>query len=279
LARAIAVAVAIGALVTALVVWRDADRPDATFMIAGAPTAPLGVVEITTAPRRSFALPRLDDDGRGRLLLQVGTYSQPPVATIRLEVLDARGHRQAACRFPPSAYYDNALLRCDLPDVARARRVVISHAPRSKLAVFATRGVVGYLAYTSSGSAVSRVRSVVDRVGLLMPAGMGPVVLIAGLFLSTAAWVLALLLAPGVVRGRPDPLLEQREPLGEPARLLAEAGDDEGEVQHHGEEEPESDDEEGVGRGGDPERAGDPREQGGPGGEDEQGQPGRQPED
>jgi hypothetical protein len=279
LARAIALAVAIGALVTGLILWRDADRPDATFMIAAAPTAPLAVVEITSTPRRSFALPRLRDDGRGRLMLQVGTYSQAPVATIRLEVLDSRGRRQATCRFPPSAYYDNALLRCDLPDVAHARRVVISHAPRSQLAVFATRGVVGYLAYTSSGSAVSRVRSVVDRVGLLMPAGMGPLVLIAGLVLSTAAWVLALLLVPGVVRRRPDTLLEQREPLGEPARLLAEARDDEREVQHHGEEEAESDDEEGVGRRGDPERAGDAREEGGPGGEDEQGQPGREPED
>jgi hypothetical protein len=276
--RELALALVFGLLVTLLVVWRDADRADATYVIGAVPAQPLSAFELTGMPRRSFALPRLTHDGRGRVLLQIATYLQPPSATVRLDVVDARGRPQARCTFPPSSYHDNTLLRCDVPSVVRARRVVVSHAGPAKLAVLANDGVAGYLAYTSSGDLFSRMRSVVDRVGIELPAGLGPTVLLGGLWLSTAAAALGVLIALRVARERPDALLEQGEPLGEPAGVLAEPRDDEREVQHDGQEEAEGDDEEGVGGRGDPERARDALEQGGPGREDEHRQPGDEPE-
>jgi hypothetical protein len=270
--RDVALALLFGLLVTLLVVWRDADRADATYVIGAAPAQPLATIEITGMPRRSFALPRLSANGRGRLLLHIAT------ATVRLEVLDAGGRSQAQCTFPPASYRDNSLLPCDVPSLDRARRVVVSHAGPAKLAVFASDGVTGYLAFTSSGDVVSRMHSVVDRIGISLPAGMGPAVLIAGLWLSTAAAALAVLIALGVAHDRPDALLEQGEPLGQPAGVVAEPRDDEREVQHDGQEEPEGDDEEGIGGRSDSERTGDALEQGGPGSEDEHGQAGRQPE-
>ena len=69
------------------------------------------------------------------------------------------------------------------------------------------------------------MRSVLDRVGISLPPGVGPGVLIAGIWLSTASLALALLLAIGIARERPDALLEQGEPLGEPAGVLAEPRD------------------------------------------------------
>ena len=80
-------------------------------------------------------------------------------------------------------------------------------------------------------------------------------------------------LAFGLAWHWPDPLLEQSEPLRQPAGLLAEPRDDEREVQHDREEEAERDNEEGVGRRDDPEGAGDAREQSWPGGKDQNGQP------
>ena len=94
-------ALAIGLVVTLLVVWRDADRSDATYIIGATPEQPLETIELTNVPRRSFALPRLTEDGRGRLLLQIATYLQKPTATVHLQVLDARGRSQARCTFPP----------------------------------------------------------------------------------------------------------------------------------------------------------------------------------
>jgi hypothetical protein len=279
LARRIALALAAGLLVTLFVVWRDADRSDATYVIAAVPKPALVTIELTGIPRRTFLLPRLDNDERGRLLLQIATYLQQPTATVRLAVTDARGRSQARCVFPPSAYHDNSVLTCDVPSLARARRLVVAHAGPAKLAVYGNRfGYTGSLAYTSSGDVISRMRAVVDRVGVSMHPSLGPAVLIGGLWLSSAAVLLALILAFGVARERPDPLLEHREPLGEPAGVLAEPRDDEREVQHDGEEEAERDDEESVGRSDDPEPIGDASEESRPRGEDEDGQPGRQPE-
>jgi hypothetical protein len=274
LARRIALALAVGLALTLFVIWRDADRADATYVIGATPATPLTAVDLKGVPRRTFALPRLVHDGRGRLLLQIATYVQKPSATVRLTVLDASGAAQARCTFRPSTYRDNALLPCDVPHVAHARRVVVAHAGTARIGVFAgTDGAIGYLAYTSPGDLVSRMRSVVNRIGVSLPPGVGPFVFIAGLWLSTAAVVLALLIVIGVARERPDPLLEEGEPLSEPAGVLAEPADDEREVQHDREEEAESDDEERVGRRDDAEGARDAGEQGGPGGEHDEGQP------
>jgi hypothetical protein len=276
--RDVALALLVGLVVTLVVIWRDADRADATYVIGAAPRDPLGDVEISGVPRRSFALPRLSPGGRGRVLLQIATYFEPPSATLRLQVLDADGRVLSRCAIPPARYRDNGLVPCDVPDVSRARRVVISHTGPARLGVYAHAGVAGYLAYTSGGDLVSRVRSVLDRVGISLPAGVGPAVLIAGLWLSTAASALAVLLAIGLARSGPDALLEHGEPLGETIALLAEPRDHEREVQHDREEEAEGDDEQGIGRGDDAEHVGDPGEQRGPGREDEHGQSGREPE-
>ena len=148
-----------------------------------------------------------------------------PTATVRLDILDSNGRSQARCTFPPSSYHDNTLLPCDVPNVVRARRVLVSHAGPAKLAVFANHGVVGYVAYTRSGGLISRMHSVLDRVGISLPAGWGPAMLVVGLWLSVAATALAVLLALGLTREGPDTLLQHGEALGEPAGLLAEPRD------------------------------------------------------
>src|SRR4051812_5644356 len=79
--RDVVLALLVGLVVTVLVIWRDADRADATYVIGAAPRDPLGDVEISGVPRRSFALPRLSPGGRGRMLLQIATYFEPPTAT------------------------------------------------------------------------------------------------------------------------------------------------------------------------------------------------------
>ena len=172
--RDVALALALGLIVTLIVIWRDADRADATYVIGAVPEQPLGPIELTGVPRRSFALPRLTADGPGRVLLQIATYLQQPTATVRLQVLDARGRSLARCAFPPTSYRDNDLLPCDVPDIARARRIVVSHSGPAKLAVIAHGQVAGYLAYTSSGGVLSRMRSVIGPRRHLAPARRRP---------------------------------------------------------------------------------------------------------
>jgi hypothetical protein len=276
--RELAVAVLAGLLVTAFVVARDSRRSDATYTIGAAPLAPETALEITGKPRQTFTLPRLPVATRGEVQVHIATYLQKPSAVVHFQVVDAQGRSQARCTYPPTAYSDNAQLRCAVPDLALARRLVITHTGPAKLAVIGHERTVGYLVFRNSSGVIGRMRTVVDRVGISLPAGVGPTVLIGGLWLSVSAAVLALLLAIGIAREGADPLLEQGEPLGEPARVLAEPRDDEREVQHDGEEEAEGDDEEGVRRRGDADAGGDALEQGGPGGEDQQGQPGGQPE-
>lgn len=259
-----------GLLITAFVIWRDAARSDATYVIGAIPPPGLTAVDVTRSPRRSFSLPRLTAAGPGRLLLQIATYTQKPTTTVLLDVLDRRGRRLAHCTFAPSAYHDNMLLPCNMRTVTRARRVIISHAPgRAPLGVFANNGVVGYLAYTSSDGTIARMRFVLDRVGVSLPAGVGPVALVAGLWLSTAAVVLALLIAIGLARERPDTFLEEGESLRQSAGLFAQPRDDEGEVQQDSEKKPQGNDEERVRGGDDSQRTGDAGEEGRPRGEHE----------
>jgi hypothetical protein len=276
--RELAVAVAVGLLVTVFVIWRDSRRADIAYTIGAAPLAPEGAIEITGMPRHSFALPRLPVGNAGQVQVHIATYLRRATATVRLDILDAQGRSQARCVYPPTAYHDNSRLSCDVPSLARARRLVVSHAGPAKLAVIGHENTVGQLVFLNPTDVFGRMRTAIDRVGISLPPGVGPTVLIAGLWLSTSAAVLALLLAIGIAREGADPLLEQGEPLGEPAGVLAEPGDDEREVQHDGEEEAERDDEEGVRRRGDPDEAGDPGEQRGPGGEDDERQSRGQPE-
>jgi hypothetical protein len=282
--RDLAAAVAVGLLLTVLVIWRDSRRHDITFTIGAVPPLFETPVEITGVPRRTFALPRLRNESSGEVAVHIATYLQKPEATVRLEILDAGGRPQARCTFPPSTYRDNAQITCDVPSLAKARRLVVTHTGPAKLAVFGNEAtakeaaMVGYLAFRNPRDLVGRMRTAVDRVGISLPAGVGPTALVAGLWASLSAVVLALLLAIRIAREGADPLLEQGEPLGQPARVLAEPRDDEREVQHHSEEEPERDHEEGVGRRGNADGARDAGEQRRPGGEDEQGEPRREPE-
>ena len=263
---------------TLFIVWRDSRRADITYTIGAAPLDPTAAIEITGTPRRTFELPRLPVSTSGEVQVHIATYLQKPTATVRLEIEDASGRAQARCIYPPTAYQDNSQLVCDVPSLARARRLVVTHRGAAKLAVIGHENVAGDLVFRNPTGVFGRMRTAIDRVGVSLPPGLGPTVLIAGLWASTSAAVLAVLLAIGIAREGADPLLEHREPLGEPARVLAEPGDDEREVQHDGEEESEGDDEEGVRGRGDADGARDAREQGRPGGEDDQGQPGRQPE-
>jgi hypothetical protein len=264
--------------VTLFIVWRDSHRAGITYTLGAAPLDPMGAIEITGMPRRTFELPRLRVSTHGEVQVHIATYLQKPTATVHLEIEDASGRAQARCTYPPTAYKDNSQLVCAVPSFARARRLVVTHQGTAKLAVIGHENVAGDLVFRNPTGVFGRMRTAIDRVGISLPPGLGPTVLIAGLWASTSAAVLAVLLAIGITREGTDPLLEQREPLGQPARVLAEPGDDEREVQHDGQEEAESDDEEGVRGRGDADGARDAGEQGRPGGEDEQGQPGRQPE-
>jgi hypothetical protein len=241
--RELLIAILAGLLVTAFVVVRDARRDDATFTVGAAPRTPMTAIEITGSARRSFALPRLPAQSRGFVQIHIATYLQRPSATVTFAILNARRHVEARCVFPPTAYVDNSQLECDVPSLARARTLVVTHKGPAKLAVFGNQGVVGTLVFRNSHSLFGRMRTVTDRVGIALPAGVGPAVLIGGLWLSVAAAVLAVLLAFGIAREGADPLLEQGEPLRKPAGVLAEPRDHEREVQHDGEEESQRDDE------------------------------------
>ena len=133
-------------------------------------------------PRRSFALPRLTDDGRGRVLLQIATY------------LSARPRRcdstsstprplSGSLHVPALELPDNTLLPCDVPSVVRARRVLVSHTGRRSSPSSPTTGR-GVRRLYPLGGLISRVHSVLDRVGISLPAGWGPVMLVVGLWLS-----------------------------------------------------------------------------------------------
>lgn len=230
--RELAIALAVGLVVTFFVIWRDARREDITFTIGATPAETLQTaIELTGVPRRSFALPRLPRAERGEVILHIATYFQRPTATVRLEVVDGRGRAQSACAFPPETYYDNARIRCAVPSLADARRIVVTHAGPAKLAIFGNEArpgkpaVVGVLAFRNARDLIGRMRTAVDRVGVSLPPGVGPVVLIAGLWTSISAVVLALLLAVGIARERTEPLPVQRaderaggEDEGEPGK-------------------------------------------------------------
>ena len=72
--------------------------------------------------------------------------ARPPETRSRSRVLDGRGRRLAHCVYPPKTYTDNTHLTCPLPDISRARTLVVSRSGTAKTALIAHDGSSGYLA-------------------------------------------------------------------------------------------------------------------------------------
>jgi uncharacterized membrane protein YgcG len=132
--------------------------------------------------------------GPGRLYVQVGTYLEKPRDTIVLDVLDASGRRIRHCVFPPSSYTDNGQLPCELPDISRARRLVVTRVGKARIALYTHDKQAGFLIKNEATSLGGRVSTVLSRVGVPLPGGMGGAILTVGLFGSVMLSTLALLL-------------------------------------------------------------------------------------
>ena len=250
----------IGLFVTLLVVWRDADRSDATYIIVSLPrrsrsrrSSPQTYLVVRSRCRGST------EDGRGRLLLQIATYLQKAHCNRAISrCLTRAAGSLSSLHVPPDKLPGQQ--RCSPAtcqasfNARRSRRVT----PRVRRSSRCSRNALlaGYLAYTSSGYSSSRACAPsVNRVGVSSPSGSALPCCSADCGYPPPPQTLALLIAIGVARERPDALLEHRDPLGEPAGLLAEPRDDGREVEQDRQEEAEGDDEQRVGRGGDAEGA------------------------
>jgi hypothetical protein len=209
LVRRILAAIVVGLLVTGFVVMRDADRSDARFTVVSGPPDPVIPTVMHAQPTR-YDIVATPVRGTGYLYLQVGTYLRPPKDTIVLAVLDRSGTRIARCVFPPNSYTDNARLQCPLQDVSQARGLVVTRRGTARIALYAHLGEAGFLVKNEATSFPGRVSTVLSRVAVPLPNGVGSSVLLVGLFGSVALTVLALLLA--VTAGS-----RRREEGGEPS--------------------------------------------------------------
>ncbi len=213
-------AIVVGLLVTGFVVVRDADRSDTKFTVVSGPPDLVTPTDMLVQQRRFDIVPT-PVGGSGYLYLQVGTYLRKPADTIVLAVLDGRGARIARCVFPPSSYTDNGRLQCPLQDISRARTLRVTRRGTARIALYAHQGKAGYLVKPEATSLPGRVSTVLSRVAVPLPNGIGSTVLLAGLFGSVALSVLALLLvvpAPG----------RRRADSGEPTAAGDHAGDGDG---------------------------------------------------
>jgi hypothetical protein len=204
LAKRILAAVVLAVLAVGFVVLRDADRSDAKFTIVSGPPNPVTPTVMHRVPTR-YTVVATPIKGAGYLYLEVGTYLQPPKDTIVLDILDARGARVARCAFPPTAYVDNGRLTCPLRDIARARAVEVTRRGTAKIALYANRGKAGFLVKKEATSLAGRVSTVLSRVGVPLPDGVGSAVLLTSLFGSVALTALALLFAVPLPGERRDP--------------------------------------------------------------------------
>jgi hypothetical protein len=160
--------------------------------------------------------------GAGYLFLQVGTYLQRPKDTIVLSALDGRGARIARCVFPPGSYVDNGKLRCPLPDISRARGLIVTRKGTARIALYGNRKKAGYLVKDEAGSFGGRVSTVLSRVAVPLPNGLGSSVLIVGLFGSVVLTALALLLA--VREPQPTPGSGRQTSTGDSDSSSTDAG-------------------------------------------------------
>jgi hypothetical protein len=190
-------------VVVVFVVLRDADRSDARFTVVSGPPNPVIPTVMHKVPTRYAVVPTAIA-GPGYLYLQVGTYLKPPTDTIVLDVLDGRGARLARCTFAPSSYVDNGRLKCPLRGIARARTLIVTRRGTAKIALYANSKKAGFLVKNEASSFGGRVSTVLSRIAVPLPNGVGSGVLLLGLFGSAALTALALLLAVPLPGDRPD---------------------------------------------------------------------------
>jgi hypothetical protein len=150
LARRVIAAIVVGLLAVGYVVLRDADRSDAKYTVVSGPPAPVIPIVIPKGSTR-YEIVATPVRGAGQLDLEVATYLQPARDTVVLSVLDARGARIARCVFPPGSYRDNGQLPCRLPDVSRARSLIVTRRGPAKLALYGHEKKAGTLVVDSAG--------------------------------------------------------------------------------------------------------------------------------
>jgi hypothetical protein len=208
LARRVVAAIVVGLLAVGYVVLRDADRSDAKFTVVSGPPAPVIPIVIPKGSTR-YDVVATPVRGAGHLYLEVATYLQPARDTVVLSVLDARATRIARCVFPAGSYRDNEQLPCRLRDISRARSLIVTRRGSAKLALYGHEKKAGSLVVDESTSLIGRVSTVLSRIAVPLPNGVGSSILLIGLFGSVALTAFALLLAVGFTgsgedRGDPE---------------------------------------------------------------------------
>jgi hypothetical protein len=196
LARRIIVAVVFALIVVVYVVVRDADRGDARFTIVSEPAGAVAPYPLPPMPVR-FNVPSTSVKGPGHLFMQVGTYLESPSDTIILTLFGSRNRRLARCVFPPAKYHDNSQLACPVTDISRVRTVRVGREGTAKVAVLHHEQTAGYLGADEQVSLLGRVSTVLSRIAIPLPNGVGSAVVLFGLFGSTALTAFALLYAVG----------------------------------------------------------------------------------
>jgi hypothetical protein len=181
-------------VIVGFVVLRDAANSDSKATIVSGPPDPVVPVVMNRLPSRYRIVPTAIT-GAGHLYLQVGTYLGVPTDTIELEVLDGSGMHIARCVFPPSSYHDNGRLVCPLPDISRARALLVRRRGNAKIALYTHDKTTGFLVKNEARSLVGRVSTVLSRIAVPLPNGVGSSALLVGLFGSVALTVFAFLLA------------------------------------------------------------------------------------
>ena len=198
---------------------RDADRSDARFTIVAGPREPTAPFKLTR-PVARFSIEPTRIKGRGLLSDQIGTYLKPPKDRITFTILDGRGSHLARCVYPPESYLDNTHLACPLPDISRARTLVVRRSGSAETALIAHDRSSGYLIVNQDPSLGGRIHTVLSRVATTFPNGVGSAVLIAGLFASVALTLLGVLLA---VIPSTAPRSEVADDHGDAARATTDA--------------------------------------------------------
>jgi hypothetical protein len=196
---ALAVSLAVALIVVVYVVWRDADRRDSEFTIVSGPPDPV-VPSVLPKTPTVFQLRPTSVGGRGRVLVQVGTYLETPRDTITFVVRGTGNARIARCVFPPSGYRDNDQLTCPVPDLAAVRSLLVTRTGNAKVALSANEDTVGYLVRAEQRSWLGRVSTALSRIATALPNGIGSTITVLALFGSVALTLLALLVAPWPAR-------------------------------------------------------------------------------
>lgn len=199
MARRLAIAVALALLTVAFVVLKDASRSDARFTVVSGPGNPVLPIVLHRDLTR-FDVHATRVRGPGNLFLEVATYLQPPHDTLALTVLGDRGVRVARCVFPPGSYTDNGRLTCPLRDISSARAVLVTRQGRAKVAVYGHKRKAGFLVRNEAASLAGRISTVLSRIAVPLPNGLGSGLLLLSLFGSVTLTGFALLLAAPVER-------------------------------------------------------------------------------